>query len=1647
MKKLIVFFLSAFVALLVNAQTTRYGNEWINYNQKYFYFKVAKDDIYRINASALSAIEGFPLSTLDHRRLQIFGRTELGDKIEEITIFVQDNNGNNILDGNDFVEFFAKKNDGYFDKGFYKDPQDQPNPHYSLINDTAIYYITWNNSINNKRMTLEEDNNFSSYTPTPYFIRKVVQNYTSTYHSGGWITWGAAETDPDFTKNQGWFDTHLASGSYIKELNISNVSLTGPMATLQTVVIGLSRVEHGVMIEYQNNDGSYTLLDQYQFNSFDRIITNKSILPSSLGSPLRLRFNFTGGNKTLAYTSIEYPQIPNLSNATSLKFTVPDEKNQLKSYFQFSNLNVSGDAWVYDLTNQKKIRVYQEIGQFRVLIHNSPQNEDKICFITSSNNIAAISQIKPVGVGGNFINYNNSNADYLIITHQSLLSGAQAYSEYRKTRGFQTVVVDVEQLYHQFGSGIEKHPLAIKNFADMALNSWNRKPQHLFLVGKSVSSQRSRGNNIPAFHANLVPSYGAPASDNMLTAGLNGTKWEPAIATGRIAARTNQQVLDYFNKIKDFEGYSLPEEWMKTILHFGGGSDVNEQNEIKRHLRIYQKIIEGPLFGGNVKEFYKSSSAVIDITLADSIRKLVNEGISIMTFFGHASGSGFDINIDEPETYQNSKKYPLLIANSCYVGDIHGNEAQTTSEKFVLIPNKGVIGFIAHVNFGFLETLSDYTQNLYRSIALRSYGESIGKGMIEAIKNYQLFEAPLVKAQALYMTLHGDPALVINSFPKPDIKVSQPDIYFSPSYVTSDLDSFKVNVILTNLAKVFNDEFDVELTRRFPDGTSEKLIQSVNGLMFKDTIVFTLSVNSIKGPGENIFDVFADPLNQVDEMTKANNKTTTTFEIFSNDIVPVYPYPFAVVPNQGITLKAVTSNTLASTRKYVIEIDTTDFYNSPLKQRQEFTTSGGVIRWSPALLQNIKDSTVFFWRTSPDSASSSDYVWRESTFQYIPNKSGWGQAHFFQFKNNVFNSLRYNRNSREFYFETFYKLLFCKNIGNPTIPQSFSIETRLDLVHLESGTCGAAPMIHMMVIDSNDLTPWSIFNHDLGNEKCSSKPLFFRYPITDAYMDSLILGIRSISPGHFVLLYSVWTPEDINHLTFTFLDSLGADPALEQNAKNGHPFIFFFRQGDKSTAQTTIGTHPNDEITLYSNVFRNNSEGSMNSVIVGPAIEWSSFHWDTKSLENPDTDESTVEITTIESDGTENVWKIITQQEKDVLINELDANKYPYIKLKGNFKDISNKTPTKLNSWHILYDEAPEATLNASAYFSFKSDTVEEGNNIKMKIAVENIGRVDMDSLMVSYIVEDAFRNRKQLVYSKLQPLKADSTLITEIDFSSIDLIGKNLLRLEINPKDANWQREQHHFNNILQKDFFVRGDKINPLLDVTFDGTHILDGDIVSTKPLVLIQLKDENKFRALNDTSNFALFLIDPDGNLSKVYFNEGTEEKMRFQPAVLPKNSCRIEWNPKFTKDGEYQLRVQAKDASGNLSGRNEYIISFSVISASSITEVLNYPNPFSTSTRFVFTLTGSEIPSHFKIQIMTVTGKIVKEIHKDELGPIRIGRNISEYAWDGRDEFGDQLANGVYLYRVITRINGSEIERRSSEADNFFHKGFGKMYLLR
>jgi hypothetical protein len=455
--------------------------------------------------------------------------------------------------------------------------------------------------------------------------------------------------------------------------------------------------------------------------------------------------------------------------------------------------------------------------------------------------------------------------------------------------------------------------------------------------------------------------------------------------------------------------------------------------------------------------------------------------------------------------------------------------------------------------------------------------------------------------------------------------------------------------------------------------------------------------------------------------------------------------------------------------------------------------------------------------------------------------------------------------------------------------------------------------------------------------------------------------------------------------------------------------------------------------------------GEVTSDKFGPASAWSALHWRGTSMETPSNDFASVQVLGLDVNGNSTVLATV-RPAVDTSLSWINAQTYPYIKLKIISTDSVKATPNQLRYWRVNGTYIPEGAVAPNLLFVMK-DSADQGEIVDFKLAFKNISQTSFaDSLKINFILTDRNNVPHTLILPKGKALISGDTMVINYRIDTRNYPGLNTVFVEVNP--ANAQLEQYHFNNILYKNLFVKADNYNPLLDVTFDGVHILNKDIVAAKPHILVNLKDESRFLALSDTAYIKVQVRFPDGSLHNYNFGDS----MRFTSANLSSgsNTATIDFMPTFVEEGEYELIVSGRDVMGNTAGAIDYHITFSVITKAMISNLLNYPNPFTTSTAFVFTITGNEVPQNIRIQILTITGKIVREITKDELGPIHVGRNITEFKWDGTDTYGDKLANGVYLYRVLTNLNGKSLDKYKAEGDNtdkFFTKGYGKMVIIR
>lgn len=1673
---LLVFLLQSAIAL-----SQPFGNEWVIGSQPYFQFKVRQEGIYRINYQVLNdalAANGFNLATIDPRNLQVFARGE-----EQHILVEGEQDGT--FDQSDYIEFYARGNDGVFDTDVYFDnPLNNANPYHSLINDTIRYFITWNNSTSNLRLGLETDVNFSGYTASPYILRDEIDELHDTYYYGQNYV-ATASTSPKYSGGEGYYGYYFDAGwtDSFWNLATTNRYTSGPDAEVEISVVGQSFDDKNLTIV------GPTISFNTVMEGFNGYRYNFTVPTSSLGNNVS-NFTFSINNPpangayraTVAYVKVRYPHLPTSGNVTSFKFILDDNPNypsQSKSRIQMGTFSGASPI-LYDLTNGKKITVAGSSGNYQFLV---PDNGNlKECYLTRENQVLSISEIVPAGANGTayFTDFNalDPSTDYFAIGPRAFYSEVQQYAGYRNASGHNAIGIDVDELYNQFGWGINKHPLAIRKFAEWALANLDA-PKHIFLIGKAVNHVIAR--NSPSLFAEiLVPSFGYPPSDNMLTSYLGQGTYleETGIPIGRLAATTPQEVTSYLQKVQEFEALGN-EFWKKNILHFSGGSPGAELLQIRAFMDSYKYIIEDTLYGGNVQTFQKTSSEPFQITQVDSITQLVNAGVQLINFFGHGSAVGFDVSIDQPSFFDNNNgKYPVMMANSCYAGDIHqpSTVPSSISENWVLEPNGGALAFLATIGPGSKFYLNSYCTNFYHSLSHLEYTNTIGWQVKRAIRENAQPLNDITQMHDFEYTLHGDPAINITDRPLPDLMVNQQSVWFEPEEITTELSEFEMNIQITNLGAAFADTFVIEIARQLPTGEVDTTLTIFHPpVNYMDTATVFIPIDLIDGLGINTLCISLDNTQIIEEMLEINNDVCVDVNVLSPDIVPIWPYEFAVIPYQGPTLKCSTGNPFAPVKTYRIELDTTDLFNSLLMQSTTITQGGGVVNWTPSLLGNMPDSTVYFWRASVDSATYGYYKWRETSFQYIIDKYGWGQAHYFQYKNDEHVNMIYDRPERDWDFVQTLKQLKLNTFGNPTtLAEAEAINYFIDNGREEYLGCTGGnvytPQLLTAVMDACTLEPWKTPGVDAVTgeflpgggaqgqlEPCRTRPEgWYQWAATNGTsMNNMVNFLENVVPDSNYIGVVTWLNVNLQGLPQSVLDVFHDLGATALDTLSGVPYAFFCKKGDPSTAMEVFGTQLSDHISLTATMTGCYNQGTITTKYIGPTSQWQSLHVRSHAEETPTLDSIAINVIGVRPSGVEEVVMTgIDGNSTDILdlYNSIDASIYPRLRLNAFcIDDSSASTPPQMDRWQVLFDGVPEAALNPHISYHFESDTINDGELLKFVVAIENISDFDMDSLLVHYWIEDASGQRNYIPYPRQAPLLSGDILIDTITTNPIDFLGGNIFWVEVNPRRPDQtfgydQLEQYHFNNLASVQFNVSGEGINPIMDVTFDGVHILDGDIVSARPMIVIELDDESEFRLLNDTSKFQVFLREPESQtLKRVWFENFTN--MQFYPGEAPDNKARIEWPAEFPIDGVHELWVQGYDQSNNAAGDQFFRISFEVINEATVTNVLNYPNPFSTATHFVFTLTGAEQPDYFKIQIMTITGKVVKEITNDEIGPMNIGRNVTEYAWDGKDTYGDQLANGVYLYRVVAKLNGDYIKHRDSGADKWIESGFGKMMLIR
>ncbi len=500
----------------------------------------------------------------------------------------------------------------------------------------------------------------------------------------------------------------------------------------------------------------------------------------------------------------------------------------------------------------------------------------------------------------------------------------------------------------------------------------------------------------------------------------------------------------------------------------------------------------------------------------------------------------------------------------------------------------------------------------------------------------------------------------------------------------------------------------------------------------------------------------------------------------------------------------------------------------------------------------------------------------------------------------------------------------------------------------------------------------------------------------------------------------------------------------------------------------------------WSFISATNPQATLTSSLIGTATYWDKLIWQIDPADAT-ADEWRLEIIGVKTDQTESVlFTSVTPDNQEInpitggrfifdLSNRIDINQYPFLRLKLYTKDTDQKTPIPLKMWRITYKEVPELVIIPPDETD-TPDEVTEGETATQTVTVLNLGGNTGGTVVIKYIVTNKDTGEKTVIYDTLQVPNAGDTLKVDIDIPTEGLgEGENDVEVIINPSDTVVINppdstnlgggnaggsggspvfyptpEQDLTNNNLTFTIIIKSDKINPMMDVLFDGRYLMDGDIISPNPVISIDLEDNSRKNKLLDAQSHLEMHLSRCETCPFERIDLGSSDSISWS-VTENNNRLTVNYTPKKLPDGIYTLKVQGTDASGNQSGIEPYQISFQVVNKTMVSHFYPYPNPVMDKTQFIFTLTG-DVPDDMRIRIMTSSGKVVRTITQQELGNIHVGHNISEFMWDGTDEYGDKLANGVYLYRVDIK-SAKDFGIWNTAGDKFFKKGYGKIYLMR
>ena len=208
--------------------------------------------------------------------------------------------------------------------------------------------------------------------------------------------------------------------------------------------------------------------------------------------------------------------------------------------------------------------------------------------------------------------------------------------------------------------------------------------------------------------------------------------------------------------------------------------------------------------------------------------------------------------------------------------------------------------------------------------------------------------------------------------------------------------------------------------------------------------------------------------------------------------------------------------------------------------------------------------------------------------------------------------------------------------------------------------------------------------------------------------------------------------------------------------------------------------------------------------------------------------------------------------------------------------------------------------------------------------------------------------------------------------------------------------------------------DNVGPVINLFMNDENFISGGITNESPTLLAKLQDENGINTASGIGHDITAILDGD-ETNPFVLND------YYQANVDDYQNGTLSFPFRDLEPGLHTLTLKAWDVYNNSSTSEIQFTVFDQDEDLIITNVLNYPNPFVNYTEFWFNHNSTD-DLDISVQIFTVSGKLVRTLNGQTTGGSKSNGTLSkDIVWDGRDDFGDKIGKGVYVYKLKVRSN--------------------------